>query len=88
MLDAAKQRLLSITQGLPGHVKQEHLRLLTDSPGYAAFFLTYFDRFERLLKAKPVLIQGMFSPQGLLRNLTICLMLKPYIYVSSRMCRA
>jgi hypothetical protein len=36
---------------------------LTDSPGYAAFFLTSFDRYERLLKAKPVLIQGRFLPQ-------------------------
>ena len=90
MLDAAEQRLLSITQGLPDllHVEQEHLRLLTDSPGYASFFLTYFDRFERLLKAKPVLIQGMCSPQDLLRNLIICLMRKPCINVSSRMCRA
>ncbi len=70
MLDAAEQRLLSITQGLPDlvHVQQEHLCLLTDSPGYAAFFLTSFDRYERLLKAKPVLIQGRFLPQGLLRK--------------------
>lgn len=70
MLDAAEQRLLSITQGLPDlvHVQQEHLCLLTDSPGYAAFFLTSFDRYERLLKAKPVLIQGRFLPQNLLRK--------------------
>jgi len=90
MLDAAEQRLLSITQGLPDldHVQYEHIRLLTDSPGYAAFFLTYFDRYERLLNAKPVLIQGRFSPQSLIRNLTICPMQNMYVYVSSRMCRA
>jgi hypothetical protein len=67
MLEAAEERLLSFTQGLPDvlavHVRHEHLRLLSDSPGYAAFFLTYLDRHERLLEAKPVLIQGGFPPR-------------------------
>lgn len=67
VLDEAKQKILSITQGLPDpvglHVRQEHLCLLTDSPGYAAFFLTSLDRHERLLKAKPVLVQGWSPPQ-------------------------
>ena len=63
MLEAAKQKLLLILSDLPDPytrdaVQQEHLRLLTDSPGYAAFFLTSLDRYERLLDAKPVLIQG------------------------------
>jgi len=57
MLDAAKERLLSIAQDLLD-VQQHHLRLLTNSPGYAAFFLTSLDRYERLLNAKPILIQG------------------------------
>ena len=90
MRDAAEQRLQSITQGLPDlvQVQQEHLSLLNHSPGYAAFFLTSFDRYERLLKAKPVLIQGRLSSQGLLRNLSVRPMPELYIYISSRMCRA
>ena len=64
MLDAAKEKLFSVTQGLPEpvglHIQQEHLRLLADSPGYAAFFLTSIDRHDRLLNAKPVLVQGGF----------------------------
>jgi hypothetical protein len=67
MLDAAQEKLLYITRGLPEpvrlRVQQEHLRLLTDSPGYAAFFLTSINRHERLLKAKPVLIQGGYPSQ-------------------------
>ena len=63
-LDIAKQKLLDITQH---HLRdptpdiqdqQLHLALLTDSPGYAVFFLTSLDLYERLLNAKPVLIQG------------------------------
>ncbi|KAH9953638.1 DNA glycosylase [Russula dissimulans] len=59
MLDVAKQRLLSLTQDLsdPVPVRRHHLRLLTNSPGYAAFFLISLDRYERLLNAKPILIQ-------------------------------
>jgi hypothetical protein len=67
VLDAAKEKILSMTQELPelvgSRVRQEHLCLLTDSPGYAAFFLTSLDRHDRLLKAKPVLVQGWFPPQ-------------------------
>lgn len=61
VIDIAKQKLLSITQdrNFPDPI-QEHLNLLTDSPGYAVFFLTSLDRYERLLNAKPVLIQGVF----------------------------
>ena len=67
MLEAAKQKLLLILSDLPDPytrdtVRQEHLRQLTDSPGYAAFFLTSLDRYERLLEAKPILIQGAFLP--------------------------
>jgi hypothetical protein len=63
--DIAKQKLLCITQHLPGptsHIQdqQHRLALLTDSPGYAVFFLTSLDLYERLLNAKPVLIQGTF----------------------------
>ena len=61
--DIAKQKLLSITQDckFPDPIQeQQHLNLLTDSPGYAVFFLTSLDRYERLLNAKPVLIQGLF----------------------------
>lgn len=63
--DIAKQKLLYITQHLPGptsHIQdhQQHLSLLTDSPGYAVFFLTSLDLYERLFNAKPVLIQGTF----------------------------
>ncbi|KAF8473751.1 DNA glycosylase [Russula ochroleuca] len=61
ILDIAKQKLLSVTQDCsppdPAIHIQEHLNLLTDSPGYAAFFLTSLERYERLLNAKPVLIQ-------------------------------
>ena len=60
--DIAKQKLLYITQHLPGptsHI-QDYLALLTNSPGYAVFFLTSLDLYERLLNAKPVLIQGTF----------------------------
>lgn len=65
ILDIAKQKLFHITQHLPGptpHIQnqQHHLALLTDSPGYAVFFLTSLDLYERLLNAKPVLIQGTF----------------------------
>jgi hypothetical protein len=61
MQDTAKERLLFITRDLTDsdYVRQHHLRLLTDSPGYAAFFLTSLDRYERLLDVKPVLIQGV-----------------------------
>ena len=63
ILESAKQKLLLTLSDLPDPytrdaIHQEHLRLLTDSPGYAAFFLTSLDRYERLLDAKPVLIQG------------------------------
>lgn len=63
-LDIAKQKLLDITQHLHDPTpdiqnQQRHLALLTDSPGYAVFFLTSLDLYERLLNAKPVLIQGM-----------------------------
>jgi hypothetical protein len=66
ILDIAKQKLLHITQHLPGpthHIQdqQHHLALLTDSPGYGVFFLASLDLYERLLNAKPVLIQGTFS---------------------------
>ncbi len=65
ILDMAKQKLLFITQHLNIQEQQYHLDLLTDSPGYAAFFLASFNRYERLLNAKPVLIQGMFaSPEA------------------------
>ncbi|KAI0249009.1 DNA glycosylase [Lactifluus subvellereus] len=57
MLDAAKEKLFLLTRDLPDQILHEHLPLLTDSPGYAAFFLTYLHRYERLLDAKPVLIQ-------------------------------
>ncbi|KAN0118691.1 DNA glycosylase [Russula decolorans] len=62
ILDIAKQKLFHITRHLPGptlHIQdqQHHLALLTDSPGYAVFFLTSLDLYERLLNAKPVLIQ-------------------------------
>jgi hypothetical protein len=64
ILDIAKQKLVHITQHLPSptpHIQdQHHLALLTDSPGYAVFFLTSLDLHERLLNAKPVLIQGPF----------------------------
>ena len=67
MLDAAKEKLRAITHGLPDPVyaQQEHLRLLNDAPGYAAFFLTSLDRHDRLLQAKPILVQGGFSPRFL-----------------------
>ena len=63
ILESAEQKLLLILNDIPNPctrdaIHQEHLRLLTDSPGYAAFFLTSLDRYERLLDAKPVLIQG------------------------------
>ena len=63
ILESAKRKLLSILSDLPDPhtrdtIHQEHLRLLTDSPGYAVYFLTSLDRYERLLNAKPVLIQG------------------------------
>jgi hypothetical protein len=58
ILDIAEQKLLHITPHI--HDQQRHLALLTDSPGYAAFFLTSLDLYERLLNAKPVLIQGTF----------------------------
>ena len=66
ILDIAKQKLLHLTLHLPGPTPyiqghQHHLALLTDSPGYAMFFLTSLDLYERLLNAKPVLIQGIFS---------------------------
>jgi hypothetical protein len=57
MQDTAKERLQDLTDS--DYVRQHHLRLLTDSPGYAAFFLTSLDRYERLLDVKPVLIQGV-----------------------------
>ena len=80
ILDIAKQKLLSITQDcdLPDpaiHI-QEHFNLLADSPGYAAFFLTSLDRYERLLNAKPVLIQGLFSSPA-----TVCSPTLPYTYL-------
>jgi hypothetical protein len=66
ILDIAKQKLLHTTQHLLGPTpqiqdQQHHLALLTDSPGYAVFFITSLDLHERLLNAKPVLIQGTFS---------------------------
>ncbi|KAH9059820.1 DNA glycosylase, partial [Lactarius vividus] len=62
MLETARKKLFLIVGDLTNPctrdaVQREHLRLLTDSPGYAAFFLTSLDRYERLLDAKPVLIQ-------------------------------
>ncbi|KAI9450952.1 DNA glycosylase [Russula earlei] len=60
MLDVAKERLLSISKDPLAVNVHQHLHLLTHSPGYAAFFLTSLDRYERLLNAKPVLIQGVF----------------------------
>jgi hypothetical protein len=71
MLDAAKKKLFSVARHLPQSILHEHLRLLTDSPGYAAFFLTSLDRYERLLDAKPVLIQGVIAPQYFLSHLSI-----------------
>lgn len=82
ILDIAKQKLLSITQDsdLPDpaiHI-QEHLNLLANSPGYAAFFLTSLDRYERLLNAKPILIQGLYPLQRrLVRPLYLILYLRP-----------
>lgn len=67
ILDIAQQKLNHITQRLPNPTshdiqdQQHHLALLTDSPGYAIFFLTSLDLYERLLNAKPVLIQGTLS---------------------------
>jgi len=63
MLETARQKLLLIVRDLSdpysrNTIQHEHLRLLADSPGFAAFFLTSLDRYERLLNAKPVLIQG------------------------------
>ena len=77
ILESAKQKLLLILSDLPNSdtIHQEHLRLLTDSPGYAAFFLTSLDRYERLLDAKPVLIQGA-PPLALLH---------PFSFVCTRM---
>jgi hypothetical protein len=66
MLDAAREKLSLLTRDLPDQILHEHLSLLTDSPGYAAFFLTYLHRYERLLDAKPVLIQGAFAPSSTL----------------------
>ena len=64
VLDIAKQKLLNITQDCdfadPIQERSHHLDLLTNSPGYAIFFLTSLDRYERLLNAKPILIQGIF----------------------------
>jgi hypothetical protein len=71
ILDAAKEKLFSIARHLPHSILHEHLRLLTDSPRYAAFFLTSLDQYERLLDAKPVLIQGIFASQSLLSHLSI-----------------
>lgn len=65
MLDEAKEKLFSFSRHLSYTTLHEQLCLLTDSPGYAAFFLTYLDRYERLLDAKPVLIQGTFFPPRL-----------------------
>ena len=67
ILESAEQKLLLILNDIPNPctrdaIHQEHLRLLTDSPGYAAFFLASLDRYERLLEAKPILIQGAFLP--------------------------
>jgi hypothetical protein len=86
ILDIAKQKLLSVTEhfNLPGstiHIEeqQQHLDLLTDSPGYATFFLTSLNRYERLLNAKPVLIQGVFfSPWA------FCLPTLPYTCTETR----
>ena len=66
MLDAAREKLSLLTRDLPDQILHEHLSLLTDSPGYAAFFLTYLHRYERLLDAKPVLIQGAFARKSTL----------------------
>jgi hypothetical protein len=62
ILEVAKQKLHHVAQCLPDPTQdqQDHLTLLTDSPGYAVFFLTSLDLYERLLNAKPVLIQGTF----------------------------
>jgi hypothetical protein len=65
--ESAEQKLLLVLNDIPNPctrdaIHQEHLCLLNDSPGFAAFFLTYLDRYERLLEAKPVLIQGTFLP--------------------------
>jgi hypothetical protein len=84
ILDIAKQKLLSITQDcdLPDsaiHI-QEHFNLLADSPGYAAFFLTSLDRYERLLNAKPVLIQGLFSSPA-----TVCSPTLPYTVLTPKL---
>jgi hypothetical protein len=83
ILDIAKQKLLSVTQDCsppdPAIHIQEHLNLLTDSPGYAAFFLTSLERYERLLNAKPVLIQGMFSSP-----VAVCSPTLPYTYTQTR----
>ncbi|KAI9451751.1 DNA glycosylase [Lactarius psammicola] len=53
MFETATQKLLLILRGLPDPytrdtIQQEHLRLLTNSPGYAAFFLTSIDRRPQL----------------------------------------
>ena len=84
ILESAKRRLLLILSDLPDphtreEIHQEHLRLLTDSPGYAVYFLTSLDRYERLLNAKPVLIQGnarflstLYHPSSLVRTRTRC----------------
>lgn len=72
MIDIAKQKLLHVTQRLPDPTpsprvqdQQHHLALLTDSPGYTVFFISCLDLYERLLNAKPVLIQGTFCFCGL-----------------------
>jgi hypothetical protein len=71
MSNEAKKKLFSFSPSLSYTTLHEQLCLLTDSPGYAAFFLTYLDRYERLLDAKPVLIQGNFPPQSFLSHLSI-----------------
>ena len=74
VLDIAKQKLLSISQDCdfadPIQERHHHLDLLTNSPGYAIFFLTSLDRYERLLNAKPILIQGMFYYLSLFAHFT------------------
>ena len=57
--DAARAELYKIASGEEhGALRAEHERLMDAEPGYCAFFVEWLDRRQRLLDAKPVLIQG------------------------------
>ncbi|THH09779.1 hypothetical protein EW146_g8588 [Bondarzewia mesenterica] len=57
--EVARAKLLSVTQN--ARLCAEHVQLMDTSPGYCSYFLAYLDRHQRLLDAKPALIQEHFA---------------------------